>query len=1482
MSEQAVPLKNLTDVGQILRRWEDEHNESEYDPIPILTRLAEIVEAEIEAYMKMDPDPFDERHPSRADPNCNLGHVLKVIFKKDAFMNKLVNDYLRDNYWSRLGNTDKDDRQLNIAACRLVLDVMPGLETSAVFQTPDTDALILRLFNWAEKAIEPLQSYAVGLLAAAMEVQDTAAAFREQNAHLVPIMLKRLHRLQEKAALERQQQAAMSTSRPFAHLNHENVPAKKRPSSRSNSTGGSPHMTSPPLMSPPPTDLQAHDKTPVKINGVVNKSKKDLTNGEVGDKMDVDLSTPQKIYSNPRQTTPSGSVITSAASECSNSSWAEMESFVIANVSIHPLTLATRQMLTLRYLTPMGEYQEFLSHIFEHNALSLILKYTNIRETKETRLGFESLKYLAALLCHKKVSIEFINMGGLKSLLEVPRPSVAATGVSICLYYISYCEDAMERVCLLPQYVVSDLVSYALWLLERSHNSGRCHATMFFGLSFQFRVVLEEFDAQDGLRKLYNVISTLPILSVEDEVSSVLNEDEECSYRQIVRHVTVALKKYYEAHLYIKAEQLRRAQDRDSGEKNFRSLLPSYKACRGTPEEVQAQIETLLELMPFNAPWPCVDELLRLGGITLLLQIIAFIYDWNFSGRVETVHSALNVLAICAVRPKVQLVFCDRLELPDDAMTIGMNIILGASEGEIVADPDVQKSALQVIINCVCAPIHRVGVCLGRYSANGSAIKKKTCRSSEELIQKMWESVRENNGIIVLLMLMMIKTPITDADSIRALACRALAGLARCEKVRQIVSKLPVLSNGSMQVLLRDPILQEKRQEHVQFQKYYLELIEHITGKNQPTASDDISLPNIHRANVVAQTRIQYNKNQLYQLMYEQLMQDGLQEAASALQKEANISPPPKQQLALHHKSSPVTIRVHISLHTFSIHASTPGNSVASTPTTSTSTNCYTTYSASNTSPHIKLNLANSRKEKMSPSVPPSYGMNRSLQKQTSWDSSQLATMVTPTLHVKPPQTITNSYSHNDRITLDSIVTEYLTNQHALCKNPMVTCPQFNLFVPHRCPDPKSRNSTPNNLTMRYIRRQTGFKVSNKMDNRLGHSRFCPVRTFRLNDEGGFFTCCEFLPCGRLIAMGTYQGEVWLYNLHTGAEEISEQCHDSYLYNIQTNRKGDLMLTSSTWRWPLSALWGISSVFVMKQALQEEEYAEFSKVNQDRIVGTKASTATIYDVETGTSILTLSPRLSNTYSKNRATYNPTDELILTDGVLFDVNSGKEIHKFDKLNPLLSGVFHPNGLEIVSNTEIWDLRTFHLLRTVAALDHQHVLFSTPESALYTYSFEQENDEDTTFESSFKTLDSSDYSSIATIEVKKNVYHMACNKWDTQIAVVENVGEFHTVQESSVRLYDVGRIRDTEDDAEEEEEDDDMDGSEEGSNSQSGSDNDDNTENDNNGGDNGDEGNLEDLLNEDGDNNEDDDPEFVLLNSEDSSSEASDDDSFFGDL
>lgn len=433
-----------------------------------------------------------------------------------------------------------------------MLDILPGLETSAVFQ-PDMEALIHRLFSWAEKSVEPLQSYATGLLAAAMEVQDIATGFREQNGKMVPLMLQRLHKLQEKATEDRQ---AAVNARPFAHFGqsrnllhdfeHKGVPGKRKVKDKKRENGVV-------LKSPEgvaaishESECEAYEEESAQSADEIQPSKKLKNNDEPSTPVKSDISYPEIMspplaipkasnnVSNSQVTPlknlnnlttpprPSGALTpvrcnlsrslsistpNTLVEGNSNSSWAEMESYVIGNIQIHPPTLATRQMLILRYLTPMGEYQEFLGHVFEQNALELILKYINVRETKDSRLAFEALKYLASLLCHKKFSIEFLNMGGLQKLLDVPRPSVAATGVSICLYYLAYCEDAMERVCLLPKHVISDLVTYALWLLERSHDSGRCHATMFFGFSFPFKVILEEFDAQDGLRKLFNVVS---------------------------------------------------------------------------------------------------------------------------------------------------------------------------------------------------------------------------------------------------------------------------------------------------------------------------------------------------------------------------------------------------------------------------------------------------------------------------------------------------------------------------------------------------------------------------------------------------------------------------------------------------------------------------------------------------------------------------------------------------------------------------------------------------------------------------------------------------------------------------------------------------------------------------------------------------------------------------------------------------------------
>lgn len=115
-----------------------------------------------------------------------------------------------------------------------------------------------------------------------------------------------------------------------------------------------------------------------------------------------------------------------------------------------------------------------------------------------------------------------------------------------------------------------------------------------------------------------------------------------------------------------------------------------------------------------------------------------------------------------------------------------------------MSDADCQRSALNVIINCVCGPLSRIGGSIARLCA-GSAKKRSTFRSGEDLLSKMWNCVRANNGIMILLNLLSIKTPITDADSIRALCCKALCGLARSETVKQIIGKLPLFTNGQLQ-----------------------------------------------------------------------------------------------------------------------------------------------------------------------------------------------------------------------------------------------------------------------------------------------------------------------------------------------------------------------------------------------------------------------------------------------------------------------------------------------------------------------------------------------------------------------------------------------------------------------------------------------------------------------------------------------------------
>lgn len=196
---------------------------------------------------------------------------------------------------------------------------MPGLEVSVVFQ--DTDGLINRLFNWAEKGAEPLQSYATGLLAAAMELQDLAANFREQNAHLVPFMLKRLWEIQKRCVEERKNNdvgnikrfSKFSSEEPSTSTKSPKLPTTSK--SRTSFSSKIPNDEDAELMPGPSTDELANDKGKVPKG---NKGKKFQS----------------RVKPSKDRKSGNSSLNGSALNDSSNSSWAEMESYVIGTFYI--------------------------------------------------------------------------------------------------------------------------------------------------------------------------------------------------------------------------------------------------------------------------------------------------------------------------------------------------------------------------------------------------------------------------------------------------------------------------------------------------------------------------------------------------------------------------------------------------------------------------------------------------------------------------------------------------------------------------------------------------------------------------------------------------------------------------------------------------------------------------------------------------------------------------------------------------------------------------------------------------------------------------------------------------------------------------------------------------------------------------------------------------------------------------------------------
>ena len=244
-----------------------------------------------------------------------------------------------------------------------------------------------------------------------MELNEVATepGIRDLNSKLVPEMLEKLKLLQDQAEQERDQARSDRFKRPFALFSKSPLKNPRRLSEDGESEGvgkiSNGHANS------------SVSKGPGESVAPVSGGKK---NG-VGVKRNLDRSNsgglapgwPNGIMSPPRSST-----------ENSSSSWAEMELNVIGHFEIYPISLQARQIFILRLLTPLAEYQDFLSltqgscilqvmrkkfsSLDNLIFLQLLERYINVRETRDARLAFEALRLLASLFCHKKFTLEWV------------------------------------------------------------------------------------------------------------------------------------------------------------------------------------------------------------------------------------------------------------------------------------------------------------------------------------------------------------------------------------------------------------------------------------------------------------------------------------------------------------------------------------------------------------------------------------------------------------------------------------------------------------------------------------------------------------------------------------------------------------------------------------------------------------------------------------------------------------------------------------------------------------------------------------------------------------------------------------------------------------------------------------------------------------------------------------------------------------------
>ncbi|KAL6496597.1 hypothetical protein OROGR_029855 [Orobanche gracilis] len=793
----------------------------------------------------------------------------------------------------------------------------------------------------------------------------------------------------------------------------------------------------------------------------------------------------------------------------------------------------------------------------------------------------------------------------------------------------------------------------------------------------------------------------------------------------------------------------------------------------------------------------------------------------------------------------------------------------------------------------------------------------------EQSYHQAREVVRSNNGIKVLLHLLqrrIYRSP-ASLDCLRALACRALLGLARDDTIAHILKKLQV--GKKLSELIRDSGSPNPGNEQGRWQaelsQAAIDLIGIVTnlGRESTLAASDAITPTlrrIERAAIAAATPISYHPRELLLLMHEHLQASGLAQTASALLKEAQLTPlpslivpsslaqPPTAQetsstpiqwptgrtpsgfltripgfltnkfnfnakdeysglksdaisakkksssfspsFGSHSKHQPVDSQ-HTSVRKLSSAGKEPfETSIMGTPAESAVKHNIDAGSQYKT----PIILPSKRKLSDLKDIPmfPSSGKRLHVGDQglhspicstsVCKSTQQTDTVGTPTCNLgsqlgccvsESQYSISNpgngSFSqvlndlqpnNSERVTLDSLVVQYLKHQHHQCPAPITTLPPLSLLHPHVCPEPKRSLDAPSNVSARLSTREFKFRYGgvhgNRRDRQFVFSRFRPWRTCR-DDSGALLTCITFVGDSSHIAVGSHDGELKLFDSNNTNIVESFTGHQSPLTLVQSYVSGESqMLLSSTSQ--DVKMWDSRSILTGPcHSFEGCKAARFC--NAGNVFAALSSEPArreilLYDIQT----CHLESTLVDTYpSPTRRShkdvyplihFSPSDSMLLWNGVLWDHRVSSPVHRFDQFTDYGGGGFHPAGNEVIINSEVWDLRKFRLLRSVPSLDQTTITFNARGDVIY--AILRRNLEDVhphrikhPLFAAFRTVDALNYSDIATVPVDRCVFDFATEPTDSSVGLItmDDQDEMH----ASARVYEIGRRRPSDDDS-----------------------------------------------------------------------------------